>query len=103
LRIKKKISAAITPTPKMTPMATPAFAPPVIPSEVVVPRAVDEADAAESLLDPVEVAVSKSLTSWEDPEVDDAEVTKEVVVIGASDSLVVVVAFLVSVVSALVS
>jgi hypothetical protein len=33
--------------------------------------------AAESLLDPVEVAVSRSLTSWEDPAVEDAEVTKE--------------------------
>lgn len=52
-----------------------------------------EADAAELLVDPVEVA-RRSLTFWEDSELDDAEVTKEVAVIGASDSLVVV-AFLV--------
>lgn len=85
----------------MTPMATPAFAPPVIPSEVVVPRAVVEADAAELLADPVEVA-RRSLTFWEDSELDDAEVTKEVAVIGASDSLVVV-AFLVVVSASVVS
>src|SRR4051794_11468470 len=97
----KKIRAAITPTPRITPMATPALAPPDMPAEVVeLPMAVEEAEAAESVADPVEVAARRSLTSWLVSAVGDAEVTKEVAVLW--DSVVDACLAVFSVVSALV-
>jgi hypothetical protein len=101
LRIKKKIRPAMTPIPRMTPIATPALAPPDIPDETLV--AVGDEEAAES----VEVALgvaARRFTSWLlSAVVEEAEVTNEDglwvvsdwVVVAAVDSVVVVVSALV--------
>jgi hypothetical protein len=72
--MKKKIKAAKTPTPRMTPMATPAFAPEDMPWDAAL--VVDDALAAESVADPVDVA-AKALISVLGSAVVLAEVIKE--------------------------
>jgi hypothetical protein len=75
LRIKKKIRAASTPIPRMTPIATPALAPPDIPDETLV--AVGDEEAAESVDVALGVA-ARRFTSWLlSAVVEEAEVTNE--------------------------
>jgi hypothetical protein len=73
--MKKKTRAAITPIPRMTPIATPALAPPDIPDET--PVAVGDEEAAESVEVAVDVA-ARRFTSWLlSAVVEEAEVMKE--------------------------
>lgn len=83
LRMKKKMKTAIKPTPRITPIAIPAFAPPVRPSDPDAPgRAVDE--AADLSKDDVCVAAASSNPVLDKEEVEEVAVEKVVIAVGVS-------------------